>query len=248
MSGRAILFDLDETLYRERRFALGGFAAVAEAVERSHGVGRHWAFACLATALRQGRRPQAFQDLCERFDLPSSCIPAWVRIYRAHAPRLRLPQSTRAALATLRPCWRIGILTNGLRSVQARKVRALGLVHLVDVVVFAQDFGGGKPSAAAFQEALARLGSDPWTSVFAGDDPWCDIDGARRVGMQTVLIRHGCQDISVFASGGADAVVPSIACVPDVAERLLAARWLAAPHGSRTSDRAPAREDASHVR
>lgn len=28
----AVLFDLDDTLYRERRFMLSGFAAVAEAV------------------------------------------------------------------------------------------------------------------------------------------------------------------------------------------------------------------------
>jgi putative hydrolase of the HAD superfamily len=65
---RAIVFDLDETLYPERRFALSGFLAVARHVNGRYGVPTAAAFAVLRKALTDGRRPTAFQDLVERFN------------------------------------------------------------------------------------------------------------------------------------------------------------------------------------
>ena len=44
---------------------------------------------------------------------------------------------TATALGTLMPGWRIGIVTNGVAEIQARKVAALGLAGCVDAVVFA---------------------------------------------------------------------------------------------------------------
>ncbi len=221
MSCRAIVFDLDDTLYRERRFALGGYGAVAALVEQQFGVRRRQGFATLARALRRGHRAQAFQQFCTRYGLPPCCIPTWVDAYRRHAPRLRLPQATRDVLGALRPAWRSAILTNGLRDVQAAKVRALGVDALVDVVLFADDFDGGKPSAAPFLEVLARLGTDPATTVFVGNDPVLDIAGACRVGLRTILLDRTGRLQRGRDATAADLVVASIRDVPAAAASLL---------------------------
>lgn len=221
MIPRAVVFDLDDTLYRERQFALGGYRAVALAVEERHGVREKSAFALLALALRRGRRARAFQDLADRYGLPPSDIPAWIEIYRVHQPRLTLQPSALQALESLRGRWRLGVLTNGLPAVQAAKVRALGIDRLVDQVVYADDFGGGKPSPVAFLEVLHRLGIEAGQAVFAGDDPARDIAGARRVGMRTVLVARRKLDGQDRNGWGADAVVHSMAEIPRVVEQLV---------------------------
>jgi putative hydrolase of the HAD superfamily len=216
---RALVLDLDETLYRERRFALSGFSAVAATVARQDGVPVHQAFARLASALRSGRRACAFQELAEFFGLPRSRVADWIEVYRTHRPRLRLPEESRGVLTTMRERWRVGVLTNGLPAVQARKIEALGLGPLLDTIVFAEEFDGGKPNPAGFLEVLRRLGCEADDSVYAGDDLVKDIDGARRVGFRTVLIaRHDVGDRPAVTP---DATVRTLAELPLVAERLV---------------------------
>ena len=121
---RAVLFDLDETLYAERRFALSGFAAVARATAADAGVTADRIFRLLAGALRRGQRATAFQQLCASLGWPSSRVAALVGIYRSHAPSLRLPVPSRHALDALRAGWRLAIVTNGPIPIQTAQDRA----------------------------------------------------------------------------------------------------------------------------
>jgi putative hydrolase of the HAD superfamily len=222
---RAILFDLDNTLYPERRFALSGFREVSREVERRWGVHRRDAFSCLCGALRDGHRATALQLLCETFGLPDSLVPEAVTIIRRHTPRLRLPKSSTDALRSLRARWRIGVLTNGQPAIQGRKVEALGLYPMVDEVVFASEDGVGKPDAAPFFSILARLGVPPDRAVMVGDDSWCDIYGAARLGISTIHVRG--RSVERFAGqrgAAASATVDSLIEVPRVAASLLEGR------------------------
>ena len=193
---RALLFDLDDTLYAERQFVRSGFRVVAAEVETRFGVPRREALATLVGALRRGRRRRALQDLCEHHVLSAGIIPDLVETIRAHTPVMRLPDSTVAVLhAARRAGWRIGVVTNGLPAIQARKVDALGLRQFVDVIVFADECGAGlgKPERAGFDAALAALGMPADLAVFVGDDLRCDVFGARLAGMRTVWMRHGAK-------------------------------------------------------
>lgn len=216
----AVIFDLDDTLYPERRFVLSGFAAVAAEVHRRFGVPCRDAFATLSLALRRGQRPRAFQSLCARFDLPEAVIPELLDIVRSHSPRLRLPFAARAVLGRLRSTCRLGILTNGLPAMQARKVAALGLAPLVDAVIYACEHGSGcgKPDAAPFRAALTTLGVSPRHAVFVGDNPWNDIAGARQSGLRAILVtrRGEPEDAGVRP----DRIVRSLWDVPRAAEEL----------------------------
>src|SRR6185503_8245006 len=99
---RALILDLDDTLYPERRFALSGFAAVARAVEREHGYPACAAFHVLRRELRSGRRAQAFQRLAYAMSLDLSHVARFREVYRRHQPRLRLPRASRNAIAEAR--------------------------------------------------------------------------------------------------------------------------------------------------
>lgn len=221
---RGIVFDLDETLYPERRFALSGFIAVAREADRLYGVPTGAGFATLRLALAAGRRGTALQELVSRFGLPGSAIELLLSVFRLHEPRLRLPRESAVVLRELRRDWTLGILTNGRPDIQARKIAALGLSDAVDVVVYGLDTGAGKPERAAFATVLDRLRVQPRESVFVGDDPRCDIIGARRAGMNTVRIRRGVHGRAfVTPDDEADVTVDSLKDVPTIAAGLVAA-------------------------
>jgi putative hydrolase of the HAD superfamily len=224
-AARAILFDLDDTLYPERRFALSGFAAVARAAAEESGVPARDLFRPLVEALRTGARADAFQRLCSTFAWPDERIEHLLEIFRTHEPRLRLPRLTTRTLAALKPGWRLAIVTNGPPSIQAGKVRALGVASMVDTVVYAAACGSGegKPAPEPFATAAGTLRIASSRCVFVGDHPVCDIFGARRAGMRTVRIKQGAYRTAVLAPPEeADAVAGSLDEVPAIAASLLA--------------------------
>jgi putative hydrolase of the HAD superfamily len=218
---RGLVVDLDDTLYPRRRYLQSGFAAVAAHAGRVHGVPADDAFTVLTEAASRGAADRAFQHLCACFGLSESIIGELVGVFRAHRPNLFLGTGARTMLRSLRADhWRVVVLTNGLPSVQARKVDALGLSSLVDAVVYAEEtVPGGKPHRAAFMSALQAIGTRPEHSVMLGDDLRCDVAGGRAAGLATIRLALSGADASEGAE--ADAVVEMLNAVPRVAASLL---------------------------
>lgn len=224
---RAVLFDLDDTLYPQRRFALSGFAAVSRYLHTHFDMPMAEAFRILCTEYRRGHRGQELQAALARLGLSQALVPTLVQVLHTHRPWLRLPAGTHDALDTLRSDWRIGIVTNGIPSVQARKVDALGLRPMVDVVVYAAEYGSGrgKPDPEPFEAALVRLGVEPGRAVFVGDSEECDVRGAVAVGLHTVRIsRRASLDLDE-RSTEADTIVGSIRDVPVAVAPLVGLEW-----------------------
>jgi putative hydrolase of the HAD superfamily len=220
---RAIVFDLDNTLYPQEQFTLSGFLAVANFVEAQFGIPRDRAMRTLRRA-RRARRGRELQELCARFDLSSTIVPHLVSVVRLHEPGMRLPGPSAIALRKLRQDWRIGVLTNGMPSVQRRKVQALGLAPLVDVVLFAEEHGeGGKPHPAPFLAMRERLDVPADRTVFVGDDPSADIWGAHRAGFRTIFVSRSNNPWPARLPAP-DARVASMRAVPRAAEDLLMGR------------------------
>jgi FMN phosphatase YigB (HAD superfamily) len=221
---RAVLFDLDDTLHPLRLFVQSGFAAVAAHLERTANVDRHHALTTLTDAASGPDRGRELQVLIARVGLATSILPDLVQLIRDHAPAIALPLHAVRTLRMLRPHWRLGIVTNGLPAVQRRKVEALGLADAVDTIVYAAEHGarGGKPERAPFIAAVRALDVSVERTVFVGDDEWCDLVGATRVGMRTVFL-------SAVGHAGpsfhADAIVHSLLEVPRAADALVPAEW-----------------------
>jgi putative hydrolase of the HAD superfamily len=83
-----------------------------------------------------------------------------------------------------------GVVTNG-PAFQRDKLVALGLDKLAGCVLISSEFGEAKPEPEIFKEALRRLHGKPETSLFVGDSPAADIEGARKVGMDTAWMSLG---------------------------------------------------------
>lgn len=218
---RGLIIDLDNTLYPLGRFVQSGFAAVASHVSRDFDVPADAAYALLSRCAARGEQQTAFQSLCKKFNLGRDTVPVLVEVFRAHRPSIFLGHGARDLLLGMRADgWRLAVLTNGIPAVQARKVEALRLGEFVDHVLYAEHLApGGKPAPTVFVESLRRLGTRPERTVCVGDDPHCDIAGARSAGLATV--RLAVSDVQVSPEFEADIVVQALTEVPRAAAALL---------------------------
>ncbi|MBS1818541.1 MAG: HAD family hydrolase [Acidobacteria bacterium] len=222
---RAILFDLDDTLYPLRHFRLSGFAAVARHVAAHHGVDEARAYRILLGAASGPTRGRELNVLTERLglDVPVATL---VRVIRRHTPTLQLPGPTAATLRTLGRSWKLAIVTNGIPAIQRAKVEALGVEPLVDTVVYASEHGTGegKPEREPFLAALEALAVEPARAIAVGDDEFSDIFGAARCGLRTIQTREWRRGPFGVVSLCADAVVSRMSDVPVIAGCILPER------------------------
>ena len=88
-----------------------------------------------------------------------------------------------------------------------RHLANLGLLDLLEVLVFSDEVGVPKPDPRTFQAALDPLGVPPAQALHVGDLRHTDILGARSLGMVSVRIRARYDDTSALPE--ADFVVDS---------------------------------------
>jgi FMN phosphatase YigB (HAD superfamily) len=187
---RAVIFDLDDTLYPYEQFRVSGFRAVASHLARTRTCDERAVLAALLRSSRGPDRNRELQACLELFALPDDLLDELLTIVRDHSPHLVLTVQAASALNLLRRAgWRIGILTNGEPDVQERKIDALGLWPGVDTVVYATTCGtgNGKPDPAGFRDVARHLDVKAHRVVFVGNDEICDVGGAIGAGMYAVL-------------------------------------------------------------
>ena len=197
---RAVLFDLDDTLFDHRQSARAALQAVhrshAAAVdlaelERHHGIyleEMHLEVLAGRIGLDDARRERfrrVFSALGVALD--PAAVDAVASAYRSGYMTARRPLNGAAALlAALRPHARIAIVTNNLLDEQQDKLECCGLAPLVDALVASEDVGVSKPDPAIFRIALERAGVDVSTAVMVGDSWANDVAGARGAGIRAV--------------------------------------------------------------
>lgn len=133
--------------------------------------------------------PRPYADVLRELgvDDPDAFIDAEHEVWR---PAHTVLGSAQALLESLRSRGlKTGLVANSwpdpARLLRA-EVEAFGLRELLDVVVFSEDVGVGKPQPEIFLHALERLGVDPFDAMYVGDRLDTDVQGAAAVGMTTV--------------------------------------------------------------
>ena len=123
-----LVFDLDDTLYPERQFAISGFRACERWLEQEHG---HTGIVDEMTRLLDDGHMRALFDIVLRSRVPHSSeamLEAFIDIYRWHEPEIGLYADAAHVLEHLEEAGEpLGLITDGQHEVQASKVRALRL-------------------------------------------------------------------------------------------------------------------------
>jgi len=183
------LFDLDNTLIDRA----GAFRLWARSFTDRHRLGGEDEVGWLEDADEDGFSSRAafFERVRARYDLRQP-VEALVVAYRRDYPEFYPPASpeTLASLGALRSRgWKLGIVTNGLPTQEA-KIAAAGLTAAVDGWAISAVAGVSKPDRALFQAAADACGCTLEGAWMIGDNAAADIRGAVDCGLRTVWIRR----------------------------------------------------------
>jgi len=100
----------------------------------------------------------------------------------------RLFAETPTVLERLRDAgFELGVVTNFDNRVMA-VLEELGIRSLFHTIQTPEGSGYRKPQAGIFQAAVASLGATARTTLFIGDDPLEDFQGARSAGLEALLL------------------------------------------------------------
>ena len=86
---------------------------------------------------------------------------------------------------------KIAIVSDLTTNIQLRKLEKLKISRYVDVLVTSEEAGSEKPHAIMFLLALNKLNVSPHKAIMVGDNTIADVEGANFVGLYTVLLCKG---------------------------------------------------------
>lgn len=199
---RAVLFDLDDTLFDHQ----GGARAALQAVQACHTCFDRVRFEDLERAhsrvleelhleVMAGRvglddaRRERFRRLLTR----AGAEGTWEESDRAATAYRERYLATRRAIAgaaavlrMVKARARVGIVSNNLLQEQQDKLRVCGLDTFIDVLVVSEEAGISKPDPGIFDLALDRLECEAADAVMIGDSWTADILGAAAAGIPAI--------------------------------------------------------------
>jgi putative hydrolase of the HAD superfamily len=204
---KALLVDLDDTLLDYSGGVEESWRQACEEAARPAGV----EVEALVPALRQARRwfwDDPVRHRRERLDMQGAWTKVAARALEALGrpdpalasaiaeafaarrwQRMALFPGALAALERLRARGaRLGLVTNGDRRHQRRKIEDHGLARFFDVVVIEGEFGVGKPDESVYRHALDALGAAVRDASMVGDNLEWDVAAPQRLGLAGIWV------------------------------------------------------------
>jgi putative hydrolase of the HAD superfamily len=248
---KAVIFDLDDTLYLKGDYVRSGFRAVARwlATQNTRHDGRS-----LKWALTDGEwdlwneyhngPEQSFNRYVEKWRqlnpttklLPEEMVGIMVGIYHGHQPEIQPCSDVVSALSELSRNSLLAVFSDGDATRQKRKLDALGLSHFFAKVVFAEDDPGWqKPQPDGFSALAEALSVDPGECIYVGDDPELDFVGPQKLDMRTVRVRRlgGLHESEEPEPGfEPELTLTNLTGLPDVVREMNIGIWAPCRNGS----------------
>jgi putative hydrolase of the HAD superfamily len=189
---RAVVFDLDDTLYPEAAYVRSGFRAVAAEVEQRYGVPADEAYAELERLFEDGVRGDTFDRWLRSRGIDGD-VADLVAAYRGHTPTIEPFPEAPPLLARLRAeGYALGLLSDGEPEIQYGKLDAIGLRGAFDATLVSGELGrdAWKPSPRGLLALAERLGVEASEAVYVSDNPAKDFKAAREAGMRSIWVRR----------------------------------------------------------
>ena len=187
---QVLVFDLDDTLYKEIDFLKSAYWQIANLVG-DEGDPKN-VFGEMMKAYY--RNDSVFQYFISKF-CPHETISHLLEIYRNHHPNISLSPDIAEALANLSSVATLAIITDGRSITQRNKINALRLKHFFhdgDILI-SEETGYEKPSEVPFRLLMDRYPGSEFSYV--GDNTEKDFIAPNKLGWNTVCLRDNGQNI-----------------------------------------------------
>ncbi len=192
MDRKIIVFDLDDTLYKEIDFLKSGYQQISIYIEKLYGLSRQKIFDDLLKWYQKGENP--FLSLIEKYNL-NNPIQEFLDIYRFHHPDISLSQETTETLSVLKEYGaHLAIITDGRKETQKNKIESLGLFEwiAVDDIIINENKADFKPSPISFEKMMIQCHSlypfDNLRFFYVADNTAKDFIAPNQLGWTSVCI------------------------------------------------------------
>lgn len=173
-----VVFDLDDTLYKEVDFLKSAYREIARQIGQPEAYDLMW---------------KTWRNHGDAFDvlLKSCCISMnkadLLEIYRYHQPEIGLSDGVRGFLeSACEAGMYIGIITDGRVRTQMNKMRALDILKYIlpEDIIISEAFGSEKPNLKNFAHFMKR----DQDCIYIADNPQKDFLAPNLLGWKTVCL------------------------------------------------------------
>ena len=185
---KAVIFDLDDTLYSEKEYVRSGYGKIAAVIpEVENAAEKLW-------SLFEEKKP-AIDELLKKENIQSEEVKkACLHAYRYQTPDIHLYEGVTEMLSAFRAeGLKLGIITDGRPEGQRAKLQVLGLETMVDEIIVTDEFGGPefrKPNPRAFETTKERLGVEYAEMCYVGDNTKKDFIAPKELGMRSIWFKN----------------------------------------------------------
>ncbi len=191
-----LLFDLDDTLYEQWTYYVQVHKAVANYIANKYQKDpQKIQKKALAILKKYGSEyGHIYNDILneEKFYSPKK-LSELINYYRNFKPKIKLYPDFKEILPILEKKYKLGIITNGVPLVQKNKCESLKIAKRFSLILFTRELGkkNEKPNFLPFRIALKKLKSKFYETVYIGDNPYKDFQGAKKLNIKTIRILRG---------------------------------------------------------
>lgn len=185
---KAVIFDLDDTLYSEKEYVRSGYGKIAKVIPQVEDAAEKlW-------TLFEEKKP-AIDELLKKEKIDSEEVKqACLHAYRYQIPDIHLYEGVAKMLKEFRASGlKLGIITDGRPEGQRAKLQVLALENLVDEIIVTDEFGGAefrKPNPIAFETMKERLGVEYAEMCYVGDNTKKDFIAPDQLGMRSIWFKN----------------------------------------------------------
>ena len=189
---KVVIFDIDDTLYKEIDFLKSGYRKVAEMVGTQYGLDSRSVYNQLLMWYYKGEN--AFACLNEKYGL-NNPIEEYINIYRFHHPSIMLSSEVKVTLSSLKANGVLmSIITDGREETQRNKMEALGLSEWInmDNVIINEEKSHFKPNHWSFDMMMLKCYEQypdmNLSFYYVGDNPDKDFIAPNQLGWETICL------------------------------------------------------------
>lgn len=185
---KVVVFDLDDTLYKEMDYLKSAYHEIADYVEKESS--NYDVYDKMIAWWEAGEN--VFGNLISSCHLDVT-VNDLLDIYRKHQPQICLDETTRSIINQLLQTCQLGIISDGRSVSQRNKIKAMGLDFIFDDILISEETGYSKPSEEPYRYFMKKYPQSKY--VYVGDNPVKDFLAPNKLGWMTVCLLDNGQNI-----------------------------------------------------
>ena len=172
---KAIIFDLDDTLYNEVDFVKSGYKVISKKISKDYNIKESLIYEKLITLFNKSSKNvfnRLLDDLSIKYD--TNYINELITLYREHYPNIKLTNEVIEILTNLKSKgYVLGIISDGNYITQKNKCDALKLNKYFDEIILTDKYGKEywKPNPYTFKLFIKKFKLYEENIIYIGDNP-----------------------------------------------------------------------------